>query len=62
MEISETEKYKHSVENIEEIKLEKDWRKAIKKNENADHRIIGLTIETRPEFVTDKTCRERRDL
>lgn len=33
---------------------------AIQINETAQHRIIGLTIETRPEFVTDQNCRDRR--
>jgi histone acetyltransferase (RNA polymerase elongator complex component) len=35
---------------------------AIKKNEKAINRIIGLTIETRPEFVTDKNCKFWRGL
>ena len=25
-------------------------------NETANHRIIGLTIETRPEYMTDENC------
>jgi len=33
---------------------------AIQINETAQHRIIGLTIETRPEFVTNQNCRDRR--
>lgn len=33
---------------------------AIQINETVQHRIIGLTIETRPEFVTDQNCRDRR--
>ncbi len=60
--IDEHEKYAHKVDNIEQIPLEDDWEKAIKKNETATHRVIGLTIETRPEFVSDKTCQERRKL
>lgn len=31
-------------------------------NETAGQRIIGLTIETRPEYVTDDNCRYRRSL
>jgi len=31
-------------------------------NETATCRIIGLTIETRPEYVTDENCRLRREL
>lgn len=33
---------------------------AIQINETAQHRIIGLTIETRPEFVTDQNCSDWR--
>lgn len=29
-------------------------------NETAHHRIIGLTIETRPEYMTDENCQMRR--
>ena len=32
------------------------------RNENARHRIIWLTVETRPEYVTDINCQFRRDL
>ncbi|MBQ9553891.1 radical SAM protein [bacterium] len=35
---------------------------AIKVNETAAHRIIGLTIETRPEFVTDENCQQWRKM
>lgn len=35
---------------------------SIKRNETAHHRIIGLTIETRPEYVTDANCQYRRKL
>lgn len=35
---------------------------SIKINENADCRIIWLTIETRPEYVTDENCQLRREL
>ena len=31
-------------------------------NETADNRIIGLTVETRPEYVTHKNCQFRRKL
>lgn len=30
---------------------------SLKKNETAPNRIIGLTIETRPEYITDENCR-----
>ena len=35
---------------------------AIHINETAQHRIIGLTIETRPEFVTDQNCQDWRTM
>lgn len=31
-------------------------------NETAKHRIIGLTVETRPEYVNDENCQFRRTL
>ncbi len=31
-------------------------------NETAKNRIIGLTVETRPEYVTDENCQYRRSL
>lgn len=31
-------------------------------NETAKHRIIGLTVETRPEYVTDQNCQLWREL
>jgi len=35
---------------------------SIKKNEKAEHRIIGLTIETRPEYVSDENCKLWREM
>jgi ELP3 family radical SAM enzyme/protein acetyltransferase len=35
---------------------------SIKRNETAPYRIIWLTIETRPEYVTDENCQLWRDL
>jgi len=37
-----------------------DLKKEQKKNETAKHRIVGLTLETRPDYVTEKTCWEMR--
>lgn len=34
---------------------------SMKINETAEHRIIGLTIETRPEYMTDENCRMWRE-
>lgn len=36
--------------------------KAQEINETAGHRVIGLTIETRPEYVTEANCKQRRKL
>lgn len=44
------------------IKYSKSINEAQKINENSDCRIIWLTIETRPEFVTDYNCRLWRKL
>jgi histone acetyltransferase (RNA polymerase elongator complex component) len=48
--------------NQDSIKYSKNLEEAITKNETATHRIIGLTIETRPEFVTDENCIKRREI
>jgi elongator complex protein 3 len=36
--------------------------KAIERNETAKNRIIGLTIETRPDLVSHENCRFWREL
>ncbi len=36
-------------------------QESMKINETANHRVIGLTIETRPEYMTDENCQMRRD-
>jgi len=40
----------------------KDLYKEQKKNETAKHRIVGLTLETRPDYVSEKSCLEMRQL
>jgi len=55
-------KYAFHVENIEEITYPKTLEQSLNINETAENRIIGLTIETRPEYVTDKNCQFRRTL
>jgi elongator complex protein 3 len=44
------------------INYPKTVEESIKRNETAHHRIIGLTIETRPEYVTDENCQYWRTL
>ena len=53
-------KYAFEIMNQGQIQLSASLEEAIQINETAQHRIIGLTIETRPEFVTDQNCRDRR--
>jgi elongator complex protein 3 len=56
------QRYKFTISNLKNISYSKTLAEAIKKNETAKHRIIGLTIETRPEFVTDQHCAFWREL
>jgi len=61
--ISTTKKYSHAiVDKNKKIKYSKNITEALKTNESTAHRIIGLTIETRPEYVTDDNCQFRREL
>ncbi len=39
-----------------------DLYKEQKKNETAKHRIVGLTLETRPDYITEKSVLEMREL
>lgn len=61
--ISTTKRYSHAiVDKGRIIKYSGNITQALKKNEHTSHRIIGLTIETRPEYVTDTNCKFRREL
>jgi elongator complex protein 3 len=61
--ISTTKKYSHAiVDKSKTIRYSKNITEALKKNEHTAHRIIWLTIETRPEYVTDANCMFRREL
>lgn len=61
--ISTTKKYSHAiVDTNKTISYSKTIKEALKKNERATHRVIGLTIETRPEYITDENCIFRREL
>ena len=61
--ISTTKKYSHAiVDRSKTISYSKNIAEALKKNEGTAHRIIWLTIETRPEYVTDANCQFRREL
>ena len=61
--ISTTKKYSHAiVDQSKKIRYPASIDQTLKKNESATHRIIGLTIETRPEYVTDANCQFRREI
>jgi len=55
-------KFKYKLKWLDKIKYPKTIGESIRLNEKAKNRIIWLTIETRPEFVTDKNCKIWRDL
>ena len=58
----EEKRFKYELTNLDSIKYSSTLQEAIKKNETAENRIIGLTVETRPEFATDENCRMWREL
>ena len=43
-----------------DIEYPKTIEESMEINETAEHRVIGLTIETRPEYMTDENCQMRR--
>ena len=55
-------KYHFEIENLDEIQYSETLEEAIKRNETAKHRIIWLTIETRPDLVNHTNCRSWREL
>ena len=59
---NEESRFKYELTNLDSIKYSSTLQEAIKKNETAENRIIGLTVETRPEFATDENCRMWREL
>jgi elongator complex protein 3 len=48
--------------NLNDRNLRKSLKLVQKKNENAKHRVIGLTLETRPDFIDLAEIRRMRDL
>ena len=56
------QRFKYTLQWLDKVKYSKTLEEAIKKNEKAAHRIIGLTLETRPEYVTDENCKLRREM
>ena len=57
-----TKRYWYNITNLDMIKYSSSIQEAITINETANNRIIGLTVETRPEFITDENCRFWREL
>lgn len=57
-----TKRYWYNITNLDTIKYSSSIQEAITINETANNRIIGLTVETRPEFITDENCRFWREL
>ena len=55
-------RFKYNIKNLKKIKYSKSIQEAIKINETAPNRIIGLTVETRPEYITDENCKFWREL
>ena len=55
-------KYHFEILNQSEIKYSSSLEEAIKRNESANHRIIWLTIETRPDLVSHENCKFWREL
>ena len=55
-------KYWFKILNEDEVQLSNSLSEAITLNETAENRIIWLTIETTPLFVTEQNCKERREM
>jgi len=55
-------KYGFDILNLNTISYSLSLEEAMKKNQTAKHRIIGLTIETRPDLVTHDHCQQWREL
>lgn len=55
-------KYSYTIDGIEDIVYPDTIQESQKINESADCRMIGLTVETRPEYVTDENCQFWRKL
>lgn len=56
------QKYGHTLAGWESVHLSESLEEALHRNQTADHRIIWLTVETRPEYVTDANCQLWREL
>jgi len=59
---SQKSRYSYDITNLDKIKYSSSLQESIKINETADNRIIWLTIETRPEYMTDANCQLWREM
>lgn len=59
---TKNDRFKYIIQNQDKMIISKDIEEAIKINERSENRIIWLTLETRPEYVTDENCQFRRRL
>lgn len=57
-----SQRFWYTIKNIDQIDYPETIQESITINETADNRIIWLTVETRPEYVNDKNCKEWREL
>lgn len=55
-------KYSYTMPDLDSLQLPATIEESQRINETTTHRIIGLTVETRPEYVTDENCQYRRML
>lgn len=58
----DAKRYKYDIINLSDITYSDSLQEAIKINESTDQRIIWLTVETRPEYMTDENCRLWREM
>jgi elongator complex protein 3 len=54
-------KYGFDILNLDTLQLSSSLEEAIEKNQTAKHRVIGLTIETRPDLVHHSNCQRWRE-
>lgn len=62
MQFDKDKKYSYTIDTIEDIVYPSTIEESQHINESAECRIIGLTVETRPEYVNDKNCQFWRRL
>jgi elongator complex protein 3 len=56
------ERFKYQLGWLDKVCYPETLQESIDINEKSQHRIIGLTLETRPEYVSDENCRFWREM